>query len=128
MLERLYQNRFELFLGSQLAILFGSLLLPTIFFDSIFDPILFLVNLMVGVLLISKSRKLMWFCILLLTFSFILFIISTWSESHSKQLGFLRMTGYFLFYLVVSYEILKQVWRATEVSKNVIFGLASGYI
>ncbi|MEM8763327.1 MAG: potassium channel family protein [Bacteroidota bacterium] len=128
MLERLYQNRFELFLSSQLAILFGSLIVPKVFFESVFDPILFLVNLMVGVLLISKSRKLMWFCILLLGFSFILFVITTWYENHSKQLGFLRMTGYFFFYLAVSYEILKQVWRATEVSKNVIFGLASGYI
>ena len=128
MLERLYQNRFALFLRSQLAILFGSLVVPTLFFDSIFDPVLFLVNLMVGVLLISKNRKLMWFCILLLGLSFILFLITTWSENNSKQLGFLRMSGYFLFYLGVSYEILKQVWQATEVSKNVIFGVATGYI
>ena len=128
MLERLYQNRFELFLSSQLAILFGSLVVPTLIFDSVFDHILVLVNLMDGVLLISKSPKLMWFCILLLGFSFILFLITTWSENNSKQLGFLRMSGYFLFYLGVSYEILKQVWQATEVSKNVIFGLASGYI
>ncbi|MEO1484962.1 MAG: potassium channel family protein [Bacteroidota bacterium] len=128
MLERLYQNRFELFLSSQLAILFGSLIVPSVFFETVFDPILFLVNLMVGILLISKSRKLMWFSILLLGFTSIIFLVSTFSESDSKQLGFLRMTGYFLFYLVVSYEILKQVWYATEVSKNVIFGLASGYI
>ncbi|MEL6483264.1 MAG: hypothetical protein AAFP96_00290, partial [Bacteroidota bacterium] len=70
-------------MSSQLAILFGSLIVPSVFFETVFDPILFLVNLMVGILLISKSRKLMWFSILLLGFTSIIFLVSTFSESDS---------------------------------------------
>lgn len=128
MLEKFYHNRFELFLCSQAAILFGSLIVPIAFFESILEPILFLANLLSGVLLISQKPRLMWFCIAMLTLSSVLFGISTVLGNESKVLGFLRMTGYFLFYLVVTFEIIKQVWYATEVNKNVIFGLMSGYI
>lgn len=128
MIDLLYQNRFGLFLGSQLAILFGSLLVPSVFFESLFDPLLFLINLSFGILLISKNPKLMWFCIAMLALSTFIFFMTAWSENNSKPLGFLRMTGYFLFYLAVCYEILKQVWYAQEVNRHVIFGLASGYV
>lgn len=128
MVASLYKNRFELFLSSQIAILFGSLIVPPILFENIFEPILFLINLLAGVLLISTKPKLMWFCLLMLIISAVLFGISTFLGEESKQIGFIRMTGYFLFYLVVTVEIIKQVWSAKQVNKNVIFGLTSGYI
>ena len=128
MLEKWYHNRFELFLSSQIAILFGSLIVPAAFFESVLEPMLFLVNLLSGVLLISQNRRLMWFCISMLAVSTIIFGISTILGKESKEMGFVRMSGYFLFYLVVTFEIIKQVWYAKEVNKNVIFGLMSGYI
>lgn len=128
MLNRFYHNRFELFLSSQVAILLGSLIVPAAFFESILEPILFLVNLLSGVLLISQRPRLMWFCLLLLALSTVIFGISTIFGKESRTLGFVRMTGYFLFYLVVTFEIIKQVWYAKQVNKNVIFGLMSGYI
>lgn len=128
MFKKLYQNRFELFLSSQVAILFGSLIVPTAIFDSVLEPILFLVNLLSGVLLICRKPKLMWFCLSMLVLSSVLFAISTVLGKESVALGFTRMTGYFLFYLVVTFEIVQQVWNAKEVNKNVIFGLMSGYV
>lgn len=128
MFKKLYHNRFELFLCSQVAILLGSLIVPTAFFESVLEPVLFLVNLLSGVLLISQKPRLMWFCISMLALSTLVFGISTVLGKESKELGFVRMTGYFLFYLAVTFEIIKQVWNAKEVSKNVIFGLMSGYI
>ena len=128
MIEKLYHNRFELFLSSQLAILFGSLVFTPIFFESVLEPVLFLFNLLSGVLLISQRPKLMWFCILLLTLSALLFGISMVMGKELRTLGFIRMTVYFLFYLVVTFEIIKQLWSVAQVNKNVIFGLISGYI
>ncbi|WP_188373885.1 two pore domain potassium channel family protein [Winogradskyella haliclonae] len=42
--------------------------------------------------------------------------------------GIWRMIVYFLFYVLVTLELIKQVWRAKVVDKKVIYGLVSGYI
>ncbi|MEM9077272.1 MAG: ion channel [Bacteroidota bacterium] len=128
MFKKLYPNRFELFLSSQVAILFGSLLVPPAVFETILEPILFLVNLLAGVVLISRMPKLMWFCICVLALNTILFGVSTTIGNESRDVSLLRLSGYFLFYVLVTVQIIKQVWYAERVSKNVIFGLTSGYI
>ena len=128
MFKKLYPHRFELFLSSQVAILFGSLVVPPVFFETILEPMLFLINLLAGVVLISKNPKLMWFSICLLALNTILFGISTTLGNELRDVNLLRLSGYFLFYVVVTIQIIKQVWYAERVNKNVIFGLTSGYI
>ena len=34
----------------------------------------------------------------------------------------------FIFHLIVAFEIIKQIWQAKKVNRNVIYGLISGYI
>ncbi len=128
MLEKLYPYRFELFLFSQIAILFGSLIIPGDFFEIIISPILFLVNLLAGIVLISKKKKLMWFFIVLLIVSGIVFGADIIESKSDKLRAFLNMGVSFLFYTIVTFEIVKQVWQTKIVNKNVIFGLISGYI
>ena len=128
MLSRLYPIRFELLLISQLAILFGSLVIPEALLESFLKPIFFLLNLLAGVLLLSNKPRLMWFLIFLLGLSATVFVISNALENVPDSLRFFRVAAYFLFYLVVTYEILHQVWMARVVGKNVIYGLISGYI
>ena len=38
------------------------------------------------------------------------------------------MISYFLFYVVVTYQIIKQVWLSAQINKNVIIGLICGYV
>jgi len=128
MKQKIYPYRFEIFFFSQISILFGSLLIPTAFFENIISPILFQVNLLAGILLISKKRKLMWFLVVLLVITSITVGLDFIGEKSKSLFGFLQMTAYFLFYVVVTLEIIKQVWNAKLVNKNVIFGLISGYI
>ena len=68
MIDKLYEYRFNIFITTQLIILFGSLLFPPEFFDNALSPILFLINTLTGILLISKKKKLMWFLIALFAF------------------------------------------------------------
>ncbi len=128
MLEKLYPYRFELFLFSQIAILFGSLIVPGDFFETVVSPILFLINLVAGIVLISKKKRLMWFFIVLLIVSGVVFSADVLESLNSKPLKFLNMGTYFLFYTIVTFEIIKQIWETKVVNKNVIFGLISGYI
>ncbi|WP_109300956.1 ion channel [Aquimarina sp. AU474] len=128
MLDKLYLYRFELFLSSQIAILFGSLFVPGNFFEIVISPLLFIANLGAGILLISKKRKLMWLFIALLMVLGIIFGIGLGDNESNRSLSFLNMTTYFLFYGIVTLEIIKQILKAKVVNKNVIFGLISGYI
>lgn len=125
---KLYHYRFELFLFSQLAILFGSLVVPELFFKDIISPILFLTNILSGILLISKKRKQMWFFVALFSISFISHGLDESLKNADYTFSYVQSGIYFLFYSMVTVEIIKQVWNAKFVSKNVIIGLMSGYI
>ncbi len=128
MLEKLFPYRFEIFFFSQITILFGSLIVPATFFEAFLSPILFLINLFAGIVLLSKQKKTMWFLVALLVISTVL-LGSEWIETTNEALvGPIKMLTYFLFYVVVTIEIIKQVWQANKVNKNVIFGLVSGYV
>jgi len=127
--ERLYAHRFELFLASQLSILFGSLVVPLEIHLNYLSPILFLFNLLCGVLLISKNKKLM--KIFLLLFGAEMIVtggITVMGPKFFDEIRHAEFAIYFIFYFIVTIQIIKQVWNSVEVNKNVIMGLMCGYI
>ncbi|NER12890.1 hypothetical protein GWK08_05525 [Leptobacterium flavescens] len=128
MIKKFYKNRFEIFFFSMLTILFGSLVVPIDFFEKVLVPILFLINIIAGILLISKKKKLVWFFIILLISASSVFGADMMSKHFESSTQFIRMGIYFLFYSTVTIEIIKQVWNAKFVNKNVIIGLMSGYV
>lgn len=127
-LEKYYPYRFQIFFFSQMAILFGSLIVPAQLFETILTPLLFLLNLLAGILLISKKKHLMRIFIALLVLASIVFGFSLMDDNNESVFNFIRMIIYFLFYVVVTLEIVKQVWKSKIVNKNVILGLISGYV
>lgn len=128
MIKRLYTNRFIIFFASQLAILFGSLIFPTEFFESTLVPALFLINIASGILMISKSKALFWLYTSLFTISLVVFGLDVVQRNTIESNFGIRLVVYFIFYASVAISIIKQVWRAKKVNKNVIIGLMSGYI
>ncbi|WP_353779732.1 ion channel [Winogradskyella sp. 3972H.M.0a.05] len=128
-MKELYKHRFEIFFCTQLFILFGSLFFPSVFFETILTPVLFLVNAAAGILLISKKKKLMWFLIILFTISLIVF----GSDMMTRESGFqdnfiIRLSVYFVFYMIVTHQIILQIWNSKKVDNIVIIGLMCGYI
>ncbi|WP_411030669.1 ion channel [Spongiimicrobium sp. 3-5] len=126
--EWLYENRFGLFFFTQIAILFGSLVFPETLFEERLMPMLFLLNIAAGILLISQKKRLMWIFIILFIGAAIVFGNSMVDRIQTDSFQFVRMGIYFIFYSVVTLEIIRQVWQAKYVNKNVILGLMSGYI
>ena len=129
MIDKLYEYRFNIFITTQLIILFGSLLFPPEFFDNTLSPILFLINTSTGILLISKKKKLMWFLIALFAISLFVFGSSIFQRgviSHDNLL--IQLSVYFLFHVIVAYQIVLQIWKAKRVNNTVVIGLMSGYI
>ncbi|RDY58728.1 ion channel [Flagellimonas nanhaiensis] len=126
--KRLYKIRFEIFLTTQLLILFGSLIVPADFFEFTVLPLLYLISILAGILMISKRKKLTWFFILLFAVSVGIFGSSMIYRQESQANILMRLSIYFVFHIVVAWNIVQQVWRAKRVNKNVILGLMSGYI
>lgn len=128
MIEKLYKFRFEFFFFSLLSILFGSIIFPFSFFDETFMPILFLLNIFLGILLISKKKLLTRLIIVLFCVSLLIFGFDALYNSDKYAISYARLGIYFIFYIIVTLEIIKQVWNAKHVNKNVIIGLMSGYL
>ncbi|WP_394971032.1 potassium channel family protein [uncultured Croceitalea sp.] len=128
MKEKLYSNRFEFFFFTQIAVLFGSLFVPGEIFEESVGPILFLLNLIAGIILISKRKDLFWFFLVLLVASSIIF---GWAQTNGEMtldISYIQFAIYFAFFLTITYEIIKQVWHSKSVDKKVILGMVSGFI
>ncbi|MEL6917984.1 MAG: potassium channel family protein [Bacteroidota bacterium] len=69
----------------------------------------------------------MWFCVALFVASSAVFGSSMITRSGEGNI-LIRLSIYFIFHIIVTLNIIKQVWGAKFVSKNVIIGLMSGYI
>lgn len=122
-----YTLRFQFFLSVQLMILFGPLLVPRDFNESVFTPILFLINVVAGINLLSQRRFLFW----LFTFHFFVLLVilgySLVSKMHELH-SIVRFALYFVFYVTIAIEIVRQVLHSKFVDANVILGLMCGYI
>ena len=128
MLQRLYPYRFEILLSSQIAILFGSLLFPAAWFDVYVSPILFILNLLAAVLLFSNNKRKMGLVIMLLVIAVVALGTDISEVDHGGSINMIKLVSLFLFYIMLTTELIAQVWSATEVGKNVIYGLISGYL
>ena len=128
MIKKLYPYRFELLLFSQLAILFGTLIIPIALFDTLILPLLFLSNLLAGIVFISKRKFIFWLFTILLLLLTVVLLLTYFKVGDSKVNDLLKMGILFPFFIIVTLEIIRQVWHATIVNKNVILGLISGYI
>ncbi len=124
----LFAHRFDIFLLSQVVVLFGSLLFPEDFFEYTLQPILITFSIAAGINLISSNKKLMWFFIVLFVGAAYLFGADLVMRSNNTDRIMIRMGIYLLFSAVITISLIKQVWKAEGVSENVIMGLISGYI
>ena len=121
-----YTYRFEMFLASLVFNLFGILLFNVELFNTYLLPIGLLLNFALGINLISKRKTR-----LIISFMFIVTVFTSGFQMFDidiSNVSILRFLFYFLFYVVITFEIIKQVWRINEVGKDLIMGVISGYI
>jgi hypothetical protein len=101
---------------------------PLNLFDTYVTPIFFVVNILAGILLISKKKKLHGFYVSLFILSIVVILFSSYLVRDDIVFRYIRFAILFSFYCFVTYEIIAQVWQSTEVNRGVILGLMSGYI
>ena len=128
MLDKFFPYRFELFLITQLIILFGSIFISAEWFDLWVMPFFLLSNLFAGIILVLNRKGLSRLLLLLFFLSLTLLVLNLINKESSDTTNYFKFGAYFLFYAVVTLEIIRQVWQSKVVQKNVILGLISGYI
>ena len=128
MIKKLYTYRFELFFFSICANLFGSLIFLLDIFNTLISPILFLINILSGIIIFSGRKKHSWLTIIIFCIALLVFVYRFLSHSEEEVLDYIKLIVYFTFYSLVTFEIIRQVWNAETVNKSVIFGLMSGYV
>lgn len=127
MLSKTGKYKFELFLGTQIAILFGSLIIPA-GISNLITPVLFYLNVIIGCLFISSrerdQKRIIFF--FSLTGAILIFSPLIW-----EGLNFFNYTLFilfFLFHILITYHIIRLLWNTHLVDKRTIFGMMSGFI
>ena len=128
LLHKLYEQRFVFFNVTLIMILFGPLVIPPVLFESVFAPLFFSVNILAGILLISKKKGPQKIFIVVLISTILTYVISAFYKSEADSFAFVRYSVLFLFYCVVTWEIVTQVWKSVYVNQIAILGLIGGYL
>ncbi len=127
MFKKLFSYKFELFFISQVAILFGSLLIPNEMVG-ISSLILFYVNILTGSLFIfdkqSHQKKLAIALLVLIASVFILADVN----SNLMVFVYMKLGILFLFHIIVTFRLISKIWQAKIIGRKVILGMMSGYI
>ncbi|MGB5228265.1 MAG: potassium channel family protein [Eudoraea sp.] len=124
----LYPYRFTLFLISLLFVLFGTLFIPSKLFVTYVIPLFFIINILAGILLISKKNRIKNLFVVVVFVAIVLYVLSSILAIDEILLTYTNFAILFSFYSIVTYVIITQVWRSKRVNRGVILGLMSGYI
>ena len=126
--DQLYPYRFQLFLMTLLAILFGSLLMPVEWFETVASPIFFILNLTAGVIFVRHNKHMYRAVLALLMIAVLVYGVHLLGIKHTEQINFIRLVCFFIFYAIVTVNIINQVTKASIIKRKVILGLISGYV
>ncbi len=117
---------FEIFLITILFNLFSGIIFNEPFFLNYLSKLGWLLNILAGINLIEKrSVRLLLSTLSLITGFLLGFSIFSADKIVFTQLGF---AFYFILYVIITYEIIKQIWVIKKVAKDLIYGVMSGYI
>lgn len=126
LLAYIYNIRFELFFVSLMLVMFGSLIMPTELFYDVFFSIFSLFNLLAGAALVLHNKRNLFIVKVFFLVVLVLVILQRTTDYDSFTSAKYILLA--LFYAFVSFELIRQVWKAKEVSGNIILGMMSGYI
>jgi voltage-gated potassium channel len=83
---------------------------------------------MAGIILTYKKPRLMRFLIGLVALNVLILFSDTVNYNLGINIKVVKLVSYFIFYGIVTFEIIQQVANARMVEKNVIIGLICGYL
>ncbi|KZL19014.1 Ion channel [Pseudovibrio axinellae] len=126
-LEDLFAYRVEVFLFSQLLLLFGSLILPGQTLETHIFSLFYSFNIATGMLVTLKKRAYFRVVAVLLVCSLVLFMLD-FPVLHNVDRLVPQLTIYFIFHSVVAIVLIEQMLAAKVENYRIVLGVLSGYI
>jgi voltage-gated potassium channel Kch len=127
-IDKLYTYRFPIFTISLVAILFGDMLMPVKIFESFFAPLFRILNMLAGILLLYRSGRIKWLISGILIIIVLTHVFQNSIALELKTLQYINFGLFFLFFALITWQVILQVWLSKQVDQTVILGLISGYI
>lgn len=128
MLKLLFRYRFPLLFCSLLSILFAGMFVPAIIFDTYVSPLLFIINILTGLILISHNKHLIKVILVILLLVCLVNLGEFVLDKKELFVDLVKISCFFVYYIIISVDLIKQVLKAPVVGMNEIFGLISGYL
>ncbi len=125
--EVLYSYRVEVFLCSQLLLLFDSLILPGQMLDAYIFSLFYSFNIATGMLVTLKKKMHFRMIAVLLGCSVALLLLDTPLFPNVGRLV-PQIVIYFIFHVLVAIVLIEQMLFAKEENYRVVLGVLSGYI
>jgi len=113
---------------TQLSVLFGSLIFPSNIYDIFISPILNFANILAGLILLYKKKRLLKLIGVLLLLVLISFTANIVEQENIRNMNFLRLFVFFTFHFVVIRELISQIWKTKIINENTILGLICGLV
>ena len=128
MIDKLYAYRFELVFINLVALLFGSLVIPPSWYESVVSPVLVLLFILMGMVFISKRKRLFHLFAATFVLTTIVSVLSFLQIGDVKITELVRASIVLPYFVIVTYELIRQIWVAEVIDKNAILGVMSGYM
>ena len=124
----IYKYRFDIFLFTQCMVLFGAILFPQVIYKEVISPFLLITNIIAGLYLLHKRKKVFWFITFILVLAIVSYLIRYLSAQESIIISSVIFFSFFLFHIFVTKELVSQVWKAKIVNGKIIIALISGFV
>ncbi|GAA4844304.1 potassium channel family protein [Algivirga pacifica] len=126
--QRILSYKYELFLVGQLSILFGTLLVPSGNYGKWISLLLFCLNVGSGsLILFAETNRGLFKALVTSILITTIFILTSFYPSQSP-IQYLKFITMFAFYIIVTWVLIRQVWRSEQVTTKTILGLIAGFI
>lgn len=125
-MDVILKYRFEAFLISFCLLVFGSLFFPARLFENTLEPLFLILNISAGFAIIYQLNefRIFYTSLFIITLAIKLFDSFFGVEDYLSTIYFALLS---IFYLALTWAIIREVWHTEEVTRNVIFGVMGGF-
>lgn len=128
MLAVLRKYKFEVFFITQLLILFGPLLVGTRIYQVWVESMFYWVNFVAAYFFLDRRKNLRIILVVLIVLSTVIMVVGAFPKVDIKFLWVFKSTVYFIFYAMVTYELVLQIWNHKRIRRSTLLGMLSGFI
>jgi hypothetical protein len=128
MLAFFRKYKFELFFITQLAILFGPLLVGTTVYQLWVESLFYWVNFISAYFFLDRRKNLRIVLVVLILISTVVMFLGLLPKVDIKFIWVFKSGVYFVFYAMVTYELVLQIWNHKRIKRSTLLGMLSGFI